>query len=142
MTILLLVHVLSAVLSIGALAAAALLIAAARSAEEQRFVARVARLIDLRLATPALTVSLITGIGVQHMSKIPTTTPWVLGALGLWFVMLGVQHGYVGGALRRANAAFTAGNDGAPQLARARNGLALATALGLAVVVLMVLKPV
>lgn len=86
------IHVLSVLLATALPAVFAVLAARARTEEEHLFAARIIRLLGYALFTPALALGLLTGVGVQHMSKIPTGSLWIAASLALWVVAMGLCH--------------------------------------------------
>jgi uncharacterized membrane protein len=91
-----LVHVISAIVAVGATVTYFVWLAAARGRPqpEQLFVLQTIRWIDSRLANPALIVLPVTGVIMVLVADLGFTTFWIAVAIGLYIVM-----GVLGGAL-------------------------------------------
>lgn len=48
------------------------------------------KLLDDRLANPAYALLFVTGVGLIYVGKLPWTTPWLLTAMILYGIMLGL----------------------------------------------------
>jgi uncharacterized membrane protein len=84
-----LVHVLAAVVAVGANATYGVWIATgSRDPKVLPFALRGVKLIDDRIANPAYGLLLITGIALVLIGKIPITTPWLLIALILYVLVV------------------------------------------------------
>ena len=120
----------------------------ARAAREPAHLGHVLRgikTLDDRFANPAYGLLLVTGLANVFIAEIPLTTPWVLGGLGLWFVLIALGAGVYTPTLRKQIAALDAsGPDSPAYRALAARGLMVGIALAVIVVVivfLMVVKP-
>ena len=140
------VHVLLAMVAVGFNASYGVWLArAAREPAHLGHVLRGIKTLDDRFANPAYVLLLVTGLANIFIGGIPLTTPWILGALALWAVLLVVGAGVYTPTLRRQIAALEAsGPDSPAYRSLAARGQATGIALAGIVVVLvflMVLKP-
>lgn len=82
------VHVLSAIIAVGANATYGIWLArASKDAAHLPFTLRTVKMIDDRMANPAYGVLLITGLAMVFTVPIPITTPWVLSGLILYGIV-------------------------------------------------------
>ena len=145
MTILLLIHVLAAIVAVGANLTYAIWFRAAGTDQDRLvFVIRTIRMIDSRVANPAYIVLLATGVLMVLSGAFSFTTGWILAAIGLYIVMAVIGITAFGPAIRRQ--LVEAERDVSSEAYRA--AAARSTALGivttvlvLIIVVLMVTKP-
>jgi uncharacterized membrane protein len=140
------VHVLLAIVAVGFNASYGVWLArAAREPAHLGHVLRGIKTLDDRFANPAYVLLLVTGLANVFIGGIPLTTPWILGALALWAVLLVVGAGVYTPTLRRQIAALEASGPDSPAYrslaARGQaTGIALA-AIVVVIVLLMVTKP-
>ena len=84
-----LLHVLAAVVAVGANVTYSVWIAnGSRDPKVLPFALRGVKLIDDRIATPAYGLLLVTGIAMVLVAKMPITTPWLLVALALYIAVV------------------------------------------------------
>lgn len=145
MPILLLIHVLSAIVAVGANLTYAIWFRAAGADQDRLvFVIRTVRTIDSRMANPAYIVLLITGVLMVLGGAYSFTTGWILAAIGLYIATAVIGIAAFGPAIRRQLAeAERDVRSPAYQAAASRTttlGL-ITTVLVLLIVVLMVTKP-
>lgn len=140
------IHVLLAIVAVGFNATYGIWLARAeREPTHLGYVLRSVKTLDDRFANPAYGLLFVTGIINVFIAGMPLTTPWILGGIGLWLVLI------LGGALiytptlRRQIAALeSSGADSPAYRALASRGRAVGIVLGLvaiAIVFLMVVKP-
>lgn len=145
MSILLLVHVLAAIIAVGAnLTYAIWFRAAGRDRDRLIFVIRTVRLLDNRIANPAYIVVLITGIGMVLAGAYSFTTGWILAAIAIYVAVAVIGIVLFGPALRRQldESERDPASEAYEAAARRSTWLGvLTTALVLVIVVLMVTKP-
>jgi uncharacterized membrane protein len=139
-------HILFAIIAIGANVTYGIWIArAARSAEILPFTLQTIKLIDDRLANPAYGLLLITGLSMVFVLPLPLTTPWLLTALILYLILVLVGLGGYTPTLRRQIQLLTSRSFQSPDYqVLARRGTILGIVLGvlaIAIVFLMVVKP-
>jgi uncharacterized membrane protein len=140
------VHVLAAVVAVGANVTYGIWIATgSRDPKVLPFALRGVKLIDDRLANPAYGLLLVTGILMVLAGSIPVMTPWLFSALILYVVsvLLGLL-GYTPILKRQIRLLDSDGPASAPYKAAAQRGLILGIVLGVVTVVivfLMVVKP-
>jgi uncharacterized membrane protein len=143
--ILLLVHVLAAIIAVGAnLTYAIWFRAAGHDRDRLIFVIRTVRLLDNRIANPAYIVVLITGIGMVLAGAYSFTTGWILAAIAIYVAVAVIGIVLFGPALRRQldEAERDPASEAYEAAARRSTRLGvLTTALVLVIVVLMVTKP-
>lgn len=140
------IHVLSAIIAVGANATYGIWLArASRSVDVLPFTLRTIKLIDDRLANPAYGLQLITGLAMAFILPLPLTTPWLLMALILYAMLVLIGLGGYTPTLRRQIQLL--GSEGAQSpnyQALARRGTILGIVLAIlaiAIVFLMVVKP-
>jgi uncharacterized membrane protein len=140
------IHVLAAIIAVGANATYGVWLArASRSADVLPFTLRTIKLIDDRLANPAYGLQLLTGLAMAFILPLPLTTPWLLTALILYAILVLVGLGGYTPTLRRQiqvldNERFRSPN----YQALARRGTLIGIVLAIvaiAIVFLMVVKP-
>jgi uncharacterized membrane protein len=141
-----LVHVLLAIVAVGFNASYGVWLArAAREPAHLGHVLRGIKTLDDRFANPAYALLLVTGLANVFIGGIPLTTPWILGALVLWAVLIALGAGVYTPTLRKQIAALeAAGPDSPGYRALAARGQAVGIVLAVIVVViviLMVVKP-
>jgi uncharacterized membrane protein len=140
------VHVLSAIVAVGANATYPVWFARGSIEREHLlFALRGVKFIDDRIANPAYGLLLITGVAQVIMSGRPFSEPWIAWALGL-FALLGiVAFAFYSPALARQIKILAASgpDDPASIAANQRQSMfgALLMVLVLAVVALMVFRP-
>ena len=140
------VHVLSAIVAVGAnLTYAVWSVRAGTAREQLLFAFKGIQFIDNRMANPAYGVLLVTGGALVHFSGRSFSQPWIVAALIL-FVIVGVLAfaGY-SPALRNVIAVLEAKGPDDPAYAAAnarQTAFGIATSVFvLAIIVLMVFKP-
>lgn len=145
MTILLLVHVVAAIVAVGANLTYAIWFRAAGTDQDRLiFVIRTVRMIDSRIANPAYIVLLITGILMVLGGAFSFTTGWILAAIGLYIATAIIGIAAFSPAIRRQLAeAEKDVNSDAYRAAASRSTMfgLITTVLVLLIVVLMVTKP-
>ena len=140
------IHVLSAIIAVGANATYGIWLArAARSSDFLPFTLRTIKLIDDRLANPAYGLQLITGLAMSFILPIPLTTPWLLTSLILYalLVLIGLA-GYTPTLRQQIQLLDSEGLNSPNYQALARRGTMLGIVLAIlaiAIVFLMVVKP-
>jgi uncharacterized membrane protein len=139
-------HVLSAILAVGANATYGIWLArASQNPDNLPFTLKSIKLLDDRVANPAYGLLLLTGLGMAFAAPLPLTTPWLLTGLILYGVL--VLFGLFGytPALRGQIRILEAEGFSSPNYqARARRGTMLGivlAVLAIAIVFLMVVKP-
>jgi uncharacterized membrane protein len=145
-TVLKFVHVLLAIVAVGANVTYGIWLArAARDPRHLPFALRGVQVLDDRIANPAYILLLITGLAMLHAGPLSITTPWILSSLVLYVAGMAVGVlGYAPG-LRRQIAVLDADGPDAPEFARLaargqRLGMVLAV-LVVAIIYLMVARP-
>lgn len=84
-------HVLSAILAVGANATYGIWLArASRDPDNLPFTLKGIKLLDDRVANPAYGLLLLTGLGMALTAPLPLTTPWLLASLVLYSVLVAV----------------------------------------------------
>jgi uncharacterized membrane protein len=145
MEILLLIHVLAAIVAVGANLTYAVWFRAAGTDQDRIvFVVRTVRMIDSRMANPAYIVLLITGILMVLGGAFSFTTGWILAALILYVATAVIGIALFAPAIRRQLEEAERDVTSAPYRAAAARSAALGivtTVLVLVIVVLMVTKP-
>lgn len=146
LSILLFLHVSSAIAAVGTNATYSLLLANARQHPEMAvFTLKTIRLLDSRLANPAYVLVLLTGLGMVFTIPFPITTPWILTALALYLLIVALGIGVYAPIFRRQiQLAESVGVQSPAYLQAARWGSGLAIAITLVaglIVFLMVTKP-
>jgi uncharacterized membrane protein len=140
------IHVLSAIIAVGANATYGIWLArASRSSDILPFTLRTIKLIDDRLANPAYGLQLITGLAMAFILPVPLTTPWLLTSLILYalLVLIGLG-GYTPTLRRQIQILDSEGLHSSNYQALARRGTTLGiilAILAIAIVFLMVVKP-
>jgi uncharacterized membrane protein len=145
MEILLLLHVLAAIVAVGANLTYAIWFRAAGSDQDRIvFVVRTVRMIDSRVANPAYIVLLVTGILMVLGGAFSFTTGWILAALVLYVATAVIGIAFFAPAIRRQLAEAERGVTSASYRAAASRSTALGiltTVLVFVILVLMVTKP-
>jgi len=139
-------HILSAIIAVGANATYGIWIArASRSKDTLSFALRTVKIVDDRMANPAYGFLLITGIGMVLTVPYPITTPWILSALVLYAIVFVLGLLAFTPTLRKQIAiAESDGPESAAYQAIAQRSRTLGIAVSLVVLVivfLMVVKP-
>jgi uncharacterized membrane protein len=143
-----LVHVVSAIVAVGANLTYLVWLAAmrARPAGEQAFALETVQRLDMRLANPAYGILPITGIVMVLIAGgLGFTTFWVAFAIGL-YIVVGIMAGaFFAPSLRRQAALAASGDVGTPTYeaaAKRTRSTGILTMLPIAgILYLMVLKP-
>jgi glucose uptake protein GlcU len=108
------------------------------------FALRGVKFMDDRVANPSYAALGLVGI-VLVLMRWSFTTPWIIGAIGLYVVLMGVAIAFYTPTLSRQIAVYESAGPEAPEFgALTSRGRALGIFLGvvvLAILVLMVLKP-
>lgn len=139
-------HILSAIVAVGAnVTYSVWIVRATRAKETLPFTLKTVKLIDDRMANPAYGLLLITGLSMVATVPYPITTPWILTALILYAIvfLLGAA-GYTPTLRKQIALAESDGPDSAAYQAVAQRGTTLGIVLGVITVVivfLMVVKP-
>ncbi len=109
------------------------------------FAIRGIRWIDRRLSNPAFALLLVTGVVLALSEGIPLTAGWLVAALALYFAAALLGYFVYGPVVRRQLAVVEAGGTGGPEYrrlrARARALGVVTSAMLIAILALMVLKP-
>ena len=139
-------HVLLAIVAVGFNASYGIWLArAAREPAHLGHVLRGIKALDDRFANPAYVLLLVTGLANVFIGGIPLTTPWILGALVLWALLLVLGAGVYTPTLRRQIAALDASGPGTPAYrglaARGQATGVVLAAIVVVIVFLMVVKP-
>ncbi len=140
------IHVLLAITALGTNITYGLwLPRAAREPHHLEFALKGVKLLDDRLANPAYGLLLITGLAMLYLGKLDWTTPWLLTALVLYVLVLGLGLRGFTPLLRRQIAVLQAGTPESPEYrrlaARSRTVGILLSVIVLLIVFLMVTKP-
>lgn len=141
-----LLHVLAAIVAVGAnITYGVWITRGSRVSGALGFALRGVKLIDDRMANPAYSLLLVTGVGMVLVGKLPVTTLWLLAALVLYVavVLVGVL-GYTPTLKKQILLLGSTRPDSSAYKALAGRGVILGIVLGvltLGIVVLMVLKP-
>jgi uncharacterized membrane protein len=139
-------HILAAILALGANATYAIWLARVRhNPEALAFTLKTIKLLDDRLANPAYGASLVTGLLLVWLGPFTLTTPWLVAALVLYVgaLLLGL-FGYSPVLRAQIRAAETAGPESVESAALSRRGTVIGIALAVIVVTiefLMTTKP-
>lgn len=139
-------HVLLAVIAVGFNATYGIWLARAeREPAHLGYVLRSVKTLDDRFANPAYGLLFVTGMINVFIAGLPLTTPWILGGVGLWLVLI------LGGALvytptlRKQIAALDAAGADSPAYrdlaSRGRTVGMLLGVVAIVIVFLMVVKP-
>jgi len=139
-------HVLSAILAVGANATYGIWLArASRDPDNLPFTLKGIKLLDDRVANPAYGLLLITGLAMVFTAPLPLTTPWLLTALVLYGVLVLVGlFGYTPALRRQIRILEENGFSSTNYQAQARRGTVLGIVLAIlaiSIVFLMVVKP-
>ena len=139
-------HVLSAIIAVGANATYGIWLArAGRDAAHLPFTLRTVKMIDDRMANPSYALLLITGLAMVFTVPFPITTPWIMSGLILYGVLFVIGlFGYTPTLRKQIALAESEGPQSAAYQAMARRGTILGIVLAViavAVVFLMVTKP-
>ena len=140
------IHILAAISAVGSnLTYGVWLARASRRPEELPFTLGGVRQIDNRLANPSYGVLLITGLWMVFTVQLPLTTPWLLTALVLYFLLaLTGLFLYTPALKRQSELVESHGFDSPEYQAAARRGTLIGiavTVLAVIIVFLMVVKP-
>jgi uncharacterized membrane protein len=145
MSILLLIHVVAAIVAVGANLTYAIWFRAAGNDQDRLvFVIRTVRMIDSRIANPAYIVLLVTGLLMVAGGVVSLTAGWILVALGLYAATAVIGVALFAPAIRRQLAeAERDVTSESYRAAAARSTLLgiVTTVLVLVIVALMVTKP-
>jgi uncharacterized membrane protein len=139
-------HVLSAIIAVGANATYGIWLArASRDADNLPFTLKGIKLLDDRVANPAYGLLLITGLGMVFTAPLPLTTPWLLTSLVIYgaLVLVGL-FGYTPALRRQIRVLEDEGLSSPNYQAQARRGTILGiilAILAIGIVFLMVVKP-
>lgn len=139
-------HVVSAIVAVGANATYGIWIARGRRQPQTlSFALRGVKLIDDRLANPAYGFLLITGLAMAFTSKLPLSTPWLSLGMTLYVVLVLVGLlGYTPTLKQQITVLEREGADSVAYRRLSRRGARLGAVLGvlaLGIVFLMVVKP-
>jgi uncharacterized membrane protein len=145
MSLLLLVHVLAAIVAVGANLTYAIWFRAAGTDQVRLvFVIRTVRMIDSRIANPAYIVLLVTGLLMVAGGVVSLTAGWILAALALYVATAVIGIAFFAPAIRRqlaeAERDVSSESYRAAAVRSTRLGI-LTTVLVLSIVALMVTKP-
>ncbi len=145
MPILLLIHVLAAIVAVGANLTYAIWFRAAGTDQDRLvFVIRTVKMIDSRVANPAYIVLLITGILMVLSGAYSFTTGWIVAAIGLYILtaLIGILA-FAPSIRRQLVEAERDINSDAYRAAASRSTMfgIVTTVLVILIVVLMVTKP-
>jgi uncharacterized membrane protein len=145
MSILLLIHVVAAIVAVGANLTYAIWFRAAGTDQDRLvFVIRTVRMIDSRIANPAYIVLLVTGLLMVAGGVVSITAGWILVALGFYAATAVIGVALFAPAIRRQLAeAERDVTSESYRAAAARSTLLgiVTTVLVLVIVALMVTKP-
>lgn len=139
-------HVLSAIIAVGANATYGIWLArASRDTDNLPFTLKGIKLLDDRVANPAYGLLLITGLAMAFTAPLALTTPWLLTALVLYgaLVVVGI-FGYTPALRRQIRILEDEGFSSPNYQAQARRGTILGIVLAIlaiSIVFLMVVKP-
>jgi uncharacterized membrane protein len=140
------VHVIAAIVAVGANVTYAFWLRRAGTADRERLVFTVdtIRKLDNMIATPAYVVLLLTGLGMVFLGAFPFEAGWIRVALGLYVLVVIMSVAFHAPAMRRQLAeAKIDPTSGAYRAAAARGtafGIVILVVV-LAIVYLMVAKP-
>jgi uncharacterized membrane protein len=139
-------HILSAIVAIGASSTYAVWLAQTRMKPEALlFTLRTIIFIDLRVASSAYLLLIITGIGLGHAAAIPLLSPWLILSYILLGLLLSLDHAFLIPLSKKSIALIEGGQHGSE--AHLVIGKKMSTAgmgfmfISLAIVWLMVFKP-
>jgi uncharacterized membrane protein len=139
-------HVLLAIVAVGFNASYAIWLArAAREPEHEGFALRGVKLLDDRFANPAYVLLLVTGLSMVWVGDLDLAQFWILTALVLYAVAVGLGLFVYTPTLRAQIAALETSGAGSPEFqALAKRGTTVGIVLAvdvIAIVFLMVTKP-
>jgi uncharacterized membrane protein len=139
-------HVLSAIVAVGANATYGIWLArASRDTDNLPFTLKGIKLLDDWVANPAYGLLLITGLAMVFTVSLPLTTPWLLTALILYGALLLVGIlGYTPALRNQIRILEAEGFNSLNYQAQARRGITLGiilAILAIGIVFLMVVKP-
>jgi uncharacterized membrane protein len=139
-------HVLSAIVAVGANATYGVWLArASRDPQSLPFALSGVKIIDDRIANPAYGLLLITGLLMVYVARLYLTTPWLLTALILYAVMILVGlFGYTPTLKNQISLVESHGSESSEYQGMARRGMILGivvAVLAIAIIFLMVVKP-
>jgi len=139
-------HILFAILAVGANATYGLLLGYARKEPAQLgFALRAVKLLDDRLANPCYALLLLSGLSLAFIGHIPFTTFWIEAALALYAVVLVLGLGVYSPTLRAQIAALDRFGPNAPEYqAISKRGTVVGIVVALVVLLIlgfMVFKP-
>jgi uncharacterized membrane protein len=139
-------HVLAAIIAVGANATYGIWIArASRTPAMLPFTLRAIKFIDDRMANPSYGVLLLTGFGMAYVVGFSLLTPWILTSLLLYGAMgLVAAFGYTPALKRQIEVLERDGFDSPSYKAVAARGTSIGiilAVLALVIVFLMVVKP-
>jgi len=142
-----LVHIVLAIVAVGFnISYGVWLARAATATDHQLYILRGIKFLDDRFANPAYVLLLISGVLMIFVLPWPITSFWILAAIVLWVVTMGLGTGMYTPALRRQIAALeTKGAASAEYQALAKRAqmLGMLTIIPVALIlILMVFKPV
>src|SRR5258708_5650829 len=137
-------HVLLAIMAVGFNMSYGIWLApAAREPVHLGHVLRGLQTLASRFANPAYFLLLVTGLANVFIGGIPLTTPWILGGLILWFVLLGLGSAAYTPTLRKQIAALEASGPDSPDYrGLASRGQMVGIVLALILVVIVLLMDV
>jgi uncharacterized membrane protein len=140
------VHVLAAIVAVGANVTYAFWLRRAGTADRDRLVFTIdtIRKLDKMIATPAYIVVLLTGLAMVFLGAFSFETNWIRAAIGLYVLVVILSIALYGPALRRQLAAAEADpSSAAYRAAASRSNLLgiVVLVIVLVIVVLMVTKP-
>lgn len=139
-------HVLSAIIAVGANATYGIWLArAGRDPDNLPFTLKGIKLLDDWVANPAYGLLLLTGLGMILTVSLPLTTPWLLTSLVLYGVLVVVGLlGYTPALRRQIRLLEEEGFSSPDYQAQARRGTVIGIILAviaISIVFLMVVKP-
>ena len=139
-------HVLLAIVAVGFNASYAIWLArAARAPEHEAFVLHGVKFLDDRIANPAYALLLVTGLSMVWVGDLDLAQFWLLTALVLYVVAVGLGLFVYTPTLRAQISAFESFGAGSPEFrALAKRGTTVGIVLAvdvIAIVFLMVTKP-
>lgn len=140
------IHVLLAIVAVGFNASYAVWLArAAREPEHEAFALRGVKFLDDRIANPAYVLLLVTGLSMVWVGDLDLTQFWLLTALALYVVAVGLGLLVYTPTLRAQISALESSGAGSAEFrALAKRGTTVGIVLGVdvvAIVFLMVTKP-
>jgi uncharacterized membrane protein len=139
------VHVLAAIVALGANITYSIWLARAqRQPDVLPFTLHTVRLIDRRLANPGYGVLLLTGLAMAYALPLPLTTPWLLTAIILYVTVAVVGFAVYAPVVRRQVQSLESEGITSPShqaATRQANVLGLVTTLVVVAIVFLVVKP-